>query len=254
MMEIVKSALDGLGVYQPLRHRYKRLREISRNLATTESHKLRIRLVPENELKAKLREAVSRLTRSDGEGQLGDYLEFGVYNGTSLSCMYEVATELGLEQMRFFGFDSFQGLPRDAHKEDGGIWVRGQFSCGIETTRAMLDERGVDRKRVILTKGFFVDTLNDRIVAAHGITKASIVMIDCDMYSSARTALRFIEKLIDKEAVVLFDDWTAGGLDQKNLGEKKAFIEFLDAHPEFSESDMGSYGMHSKVFHIVRQA
>jgi hypothetical protein len=79
-------------------------------------------------------------------------------------------------------------------------------------------------------------------------------MIDCDMYSSARTALRFVEKLIDKEAVVLFDDWTAGGLDQKNLGEKKAFIEFLDAHPEFSESDMGSYGMHSKVFHIVRQA
>jgi O-methyltransferase len=52
-------------------------------------------------------------------------------------------------------------------------------------------------------------------------------MVDCDIYTSARDALAFVEPMIGDYAVMLFDDWHAGGLAEQNLGEKRAFDEFL---------------------------
>ena len=119
-------------------------------------------------------------------------------------------------------------------------------------TRRFLTENGIDWDRVTLIKGWFDQTLNGGVVRKHSMRKASMLMVDCDTYSSTKTVLPFCAPLITDRAVVFFDDWFAGGLAEKNLGEKRAFDEFLAEHPEFSAEDFGDYGENSKVFIVSR--
>ena len=248
----LKPILDFLGIYRPLRYAYKRMRSELDKFMTSASALRARRLVPEIAFSEKLREAVAALTQDNRTEPFGDYLEFGVYNGTSLSCMYSVAEEIGLEQMSFYGFDSFEGLPKRANQDDEGLWVEGQYNCGIDVTQALLTERGIDWERVHLIKGWFSETLTDEMIDRNGIVKAAIVMVDCDNYASAAEALSFVEPLIRGQAVIIFDDWRAWDLDTKNMGEKRAFSEFLEAHPDLIARDLGSYSHDSQVFHVKR--
>lgn len=253
-----KRILRALRVYGPLRRcrplvrYYRRLSVLHERFTVSDDDIRSACLVPEKALRKKFREALIILTEAAPLASLGDYFEFGVYNGTSLSCMYKVASELGSDGMRFFGFDSFEGLPKGADMEDDGIWTPGRWRCPIEVTRASLTDRGVDWNRTFLVEGWFHDTLTERCRIEHQMEKASIVMIDCDLYSSTVDALRFIRPLIRNEAVLLFDDWYSSGLDEKNLGEKRAFGEFLDSNPGLIVTNMGSYSDNSQVFHVRR--
>jgi O-methyltransferase len=82
-------------------------------------------------------------------------------------------------------------------------------------------------------------------------------MIDCDMYSSTKDALNFCTKLIKDEAIIFFDGWNRFNLAEKNLGEKKAFTEFLNENPQFKAEEFGSYSYklkeNGKVFKIIKQ-
>jgi hypothetical protein len=118
-----------------------------------------------------------------------------------------------------------------------------------------LDQQGIDWKRVSLVKGFYEDTLTEELIAELGLHKVSLIMIDCDLYSSAKEALDFCEPLILDEAVVFFDDWNP--LAKANKGEKRAFDEFLQEHPEFEAVAMGVYDYTpgdqcGKVFRVSR--
>lgn len=246
----LKRPLQWLGLYRPLRKLWVVYFD---NLVM--KHRIRTgrRLVPEKAFTAKIREAMAALTGNSGPEQLGDYLEFGVYNGTSLSCMYQVTAELGYNHVRLFGFDSFEGLPSRAAKEDENVWMSKQFKCDIEFTREFLNSKNVNWKQVKLIKGWFSETLNEKFIQDNNIKKASIIMIDCDLYSSSLDALRFCEPLIRDEAIILFDDWYSGGLADKNQGEKRAFSEFLEKNPHFDVAPFGSYSDNSLAFRITRR-
>jgi predicted O-methyltransferase YrrM len=218
-------------------------------------HKVRnrIRLVPEKALTDKYIEILQLLANRNGVSSLGDYLEFGVYNGTSLTCMHKVLDELGYGGIRLFGFDSFEGLPDTAMQDDDGHWYPGQFYCDYETTRKVLSLENVDWNRTFLIKGWFGDTLTDDLIRNYNMTQASVIMIDCDMYLSAKEALDFCAPLIQKEAVILFDDWYSGNrLADRNLGEKRAFDEFLMENPAFNAKALNSYTDNAKVFLITQ--
>ena len=204
------------------------------------------RLVPERSLEQKYVEALRLLAQSEPAGALGDYLEFGVYIGSSLACAFRAFNEVGARKVRLFGFDSFQGLPADATAE--GVWAEGEFRMDQRFTRRFLRDRGVDMERVTLVKGWFSETLNDETAQRHSIRKASLIMVDCDIYASTKPVLAFCAPLIADRAVVFFDDWFSGGLAERNEGEKRAFEEFLATHPEFRADDFGDYGSNSKVF------
>jgi hypothetical protein len=210
-------------------------------------------VLPTEALKQKQREALQYLVNQSGVENLGDYLEFGVFSGTSIRCMYQVSQELGLEQMRLFGFDSFEGMPNVAATEDEGTWTPGQFKFGIEFTKGILTAKGIDWNRVFLIKGWFSDTLTPALREQYQIKKASILMVDCDLYSSTVDVLAFCEPLIGDEAVIFFDDWHSNNLAEKNLGEKKAFHEFLQAHPHFTVREFGTYAEHAACFIVTRQ-
>jgi len=88
-------------------------------------------IVLPNELEPKYASAWRCLQRM--EVVPGDYLDFDVSRGTSLACMHRVVTRLSLDNVRLFGFDSFEGMPSNAAWEDLGVWRPGQFALrGIQ--------------------------------------------------------------------------------------------------------------------------
>jgi len=209
--------------------------------------------VPEAAFRALLNRGLTQLVDELGANALGDYLEFGVYNGTSLVSTFRETEALGLRRMRLFGFDSFQGLPEAAAHEDEGKWKPGAWRSELEFTQAVLDYEGVDRSRVTLVPGWFNETCTPETARRLGITKASVIMVDCDIYSSTKEALNFCTPLIGDKALVLFDDWHTGQLAAKNLGERKAFEEWLADHPEFEATPFGTYRVKSETFMVRRR-
>ncbi len=187
-------------------------------------------------------EILERLAEHEGgSAAIGDYLEFGVFYGASMACMHRASVRIGAHNMRLFGFDSFEGLPPETEGDSDDAWVPGQFSADEEVCRAMLTRAGVDWQRTVLVKGWFTDTLTPGFIAAHGIEKVSVVMVDSDIYASAREALTFCAPLLASTSVIVFDDWHSFGLSDRNLGEKLAFDEFLAENPSIRATDIGTY-------------
>jgi O-methyltransferase len=213
----------------------------------------RPRLVPEPQLRGLLSRALRALMDRHGRESLGDYLEFGVYNGTSLTCMYRELVALDLPRVRLFGFDSFKGFPPSAAHEDEGRWQPGRCHSPLDFTTAVLEAEGVDPSRLTLVPGWFSDTLKNATSRRHQITKASVVMVDCDLYSSTKEALEFCAPLITDEAVVIFDEWRVSRFPDKTLGEKKAFLEFLEERRCFSAVPFGQYAERSQAFLVARK-
>jgi hypothetical protein len=210
--------------------------------------------VPPEALRQTYRDGLSLLVERNGHESVGDYLEFGVFVGTSMSCMHDALVQEGLDHVRMFGFDSFEGLPGDAASDDTQAFNPGQFRAPLEAARANLMAKGVDLDRVELVKGWFDDSLSPELILRHDIHKASVIMVDCDLYSSTKTALDFCAPLIKGEAVILFDDWWPATLGVRNVGERRAFEEFLAAHPGLSATELESYQPEAaKVFLLTQQ-
>jgi O-methyltransferase len=209
-------------------------------------------LVPERELEERYRDALNRLAQAAKPDDVGDYLEFGVYVGTSLLCMHRASKALGFESLRLFGFDSFQGLPEVTATEAPGVWQPGWYRAEYSLVRDHLTRNGIDWDRTTLVPGWFDETLIPGLAQQLGIKKAGIIMIDCDIYSAALTALAFCAPLIRDRAVVFFDDWGPGGLAAKGLGESRAFGEFLAGNPDLRAEELPPYSDDSKVFFVTR--
>lgn len=216
----------------------------------TKDENYKLPLVPAAALTDRLEE-ILHLLQSQTSAQIGDYAEFGVYNGTSMGCMFDALSRLRLDRIQLFGFDSFMGLPPEASQEDGGVWKPGQFACPKQVTIENLSARGVPLNRVHLVEGWYRDTLG-LSPDDYGIERVSVVMMDCDAYSSARLALAFIHPVLANVAAIAFDDWKLNDLDIKGMGEFRAFNEFLSHHAELSIETLPGYNRKSKIF-ILRK-
>lgn len=179
--------------------------------------------------------------------EFGDYIEFGVSQGTSMACMHRVLTKLKLNNVRLFGFDSFEGMPESAAVEDEGTWTPGQFASTIEETKDFLNKENVGWHRTFLIKGWFENTLNTQTTERYGIRKASIIMVDCDIYSAAKASLNYSLPLIEDHAVVFFDDWR----DDAKFGEFRAFSEFLNENKWLRSEEIGTYHPTGKIFSVT---
>jgi len=146
---------------------------------------------------------LSQIPRGDG----GLFLEFGVYKGDSINRFAELRPDV-----HWYGFDSFEGLPE--------AWTlgarKGAFSIGAALPPV--------RDNVTLIKGFFEDTL-PAFVAEHREAKVSFIHIDCDLYSSTKTVLDYLEHMLRPGCIIVFDEYFnyPGWADQ----EYKAFSEFV---------------------------
>lgn len=184
---------------------------------------------------------------------IGDYLEFGVFNGGSMANMYLTAKKLNVK-MRFFGFDAFEGLPKESEKEDDGVWEKGFYACSFEKMKECLKRKNIDPKKITWIKGWYNKTLNQKTAKKYKLDNLGIVFIDCDTYSSSKTVLDFIGPLISKPLIICLDDWKLNDLDVKGMGEYKSFNEFLEKNTHLKAKEIKSYNRKSKSFLIFPRA
>lgn len=208
-----------------------------------------VNLVPPEKLRTFFADCIARLQKIKGS-YIGDYLEFGVFNGSSIGSMYLAAKTAGLTTTRFFGFDAFQGLSAGAEKEDDGVWKKGFYACSFLKMQECLRRRNINPDEINWVQGWYNETLNTATIRQHNIQKIGIVFIDCDTYSSSKAVLDFIGPLLTEPAILCFDDWKLNDLDIKEMGEYKSFNEFLDNHPNLEATEIPSYNRKSKSFLI----
>lgn len=241
MKTFLKNSLNVIGVLSPLR-KIKNKYLYPRGIGSWWP------LIPEKEFCSSVKLAIEKLLENETDDALGNYLEFGVSRGTSMSAVFHVLKELKLDQVQLIGFDSFEGMPKDSEKEG---WATGQYHSTIKATTNYLKDKNVDMARVHLVKGWFSDTLSEKTKRDLNITKASIIMVDCDIYSASKTALNFCFPLIKDHAIIIFDDW-GWTEDAGIVGQKEAFDEVLQQYPYFSASPLLNYIPQSRVFLLSR--
>lgn len=186
------------------------------------------------------------------QGPAGDYCEFGMYRGYCFWHMQREAKALGLTGMRFFGFDSFAGLPKpegvDASSDE---FKEGDYACDRATVERYLSRYGVDWQKTHLIEGFFDRSLQPELRPALGIKPIAMALIDCDLYESTVPVLAFLLPLLQDGTRLLFDDWNCYDADD-NRGERLAVREFLAANPNLSFEPLRPFGWHGQSF-VVRK-
>jgi O-methyltransferase len=121
-----------------------------------------------------------------------DYLEFGVAAGDSMRAWCDLNRN---PESRFFGFDTFKGLPEDWTKnKPTGTFGRG----GIPPEIA--DER------VSFIKGLFQSTLYD-FLNQFTPQRRLVVHIDCDIYSGALFCLAVLDRIMVPGSLLIFDEF-----------------------------------------------
>jgi O-methyltransferase len=184
----------------------------------------------------------------------GDYCEFGVFKGYSFWKAQHEAKKHHLP-CRFFGFDSFVGLPAigGVDQTNHGEFRAGQYEC---SQRRVVDNLhaagGVDWGRTFLIPGFYGESLTQELIARHRIRKVGVALIDCHLYSSTVEVLRFLQGLIGDKTVLIMDDWSCFDADD-DRGQRRAMREFLRTQPRLTLEPLFSYGSYSQVF-LVRES
>jgi O-methyltransferase len=140
------------------------------------------------------------------KGNPVDYLEFGVFRGDSIR--YWTTINRSAES-RFFGFDSFEGLPE--------VWgkTRKKGDFNLEGNMPVIND-----ERVRFVKGWFDKTV-ESFAAKFEPRNRLVLHLDADLYSSTMLALVFFNKWMGAGTILIFDEFS----DRQH--EFKAFRDFL---------------------------
>ena len=178
----------------------------------------------------------------------GDYLEFGVFDGRTLTLAYHT---LSSAVNRFFAFDSFEGIigtldSENSHFEDGA------YFSNKATFWHNMKVANVNEKKIAAIQADFVTSLTPEILEQQDIQHVSAVHIDCDVYLPAKKALDFITDVISDGALLLFDDYDQLAANP-NKGERRALKEWLEENPHISVEEYRPYSIFCRSFIVHKQ-
>jgi len=158
----------------------------------------------------------------------GDYYEFGCHRCRTFRMALTEARKHSLSEMKFWAFDSFQGLPDPTTDTSVEIWKSGMLSTSVANFMGMVKEHGHYVENVKAVKGFYDISLTNELRKEFEDAgrKAMLINIDCDLYESAVPVFKFIEPLIQEGTVIYIDDLFAGYKGSPHKGVAKAFLEF----------------------------
>jgi O-methyltransferase len=136
-----------------------------------------------------------------------DYLEFGVAYGRTFKWWAENNTNA---ESKFYGFDTFEGLP-----EDWNLFKKGDMSAGGKLP-------DMDDNRAEFLVGLFQDTLPG-FLRTFKNDKRKVIHIDADLYTSTLFVLTSMAHLLRKDDIIIFDEFGVP------MHEFKAYMEFTKA-------------------------
>jgi len=137
-----------------------------------------------------------------------DYLEFGVSKGVSFK--WWLANNHNSES-RFFGFDTFTGLP-----EDWGPFKKGDMSANNEPP-------DIDDNRHQFIQGLFQQTLPE-FLKNKEFKNRKVIHMDADLYTATLYVLTSLAPYLKKGDIIMFDEFNVP------MHEFKAFTEFVSAY------------------------
>jgi hypothetical protein len=156
----------------------------------------------------------------------GYICEFGVFKGSTINLIAE-----NFPSHIIHGFDSFEGLPED--------WILTNEELvqkNIKHRKGTFSLRKLPnlKSNVMLHKGFFEESLPVWYKNQPNNFFISLLHIDCDLYSSSKFVLNFLNSNIKKNTIIVFDDFYRW--DNPKIykfweeGEYKALKEWIEIY------------------------
>ena len=96
--------------------------------------------------------------------------------------------------------------------------------------------------------GFYEDTL-PTMAATDEPTNIALAYVDCDLYSSTKAVLRFLEPRLKHGMIVAFDDYFCWSSSQLS-GERKALLEVAPGQEKWEWTPYLQFGWHGASFVI----
>lgn len=164
------------------------------------------------------------------EHQTGDYVEFGVFTGSSfchaIGCFSKHEKfNPNQSKTKFIGFHSFEGFGELEEFDKHPFYVDQNFNTNYLVVKKRVKKRAKGKYQFSLVEGYFEKTLIKR-PSEYGIENIRIAFIDSDTYSSSKLAFNFIKEVIKPGAHIIIDDFFSYNGDPQK-GVSLAFNEFL---------------------------
>ncbi len=121
-----------------------------------------------------------------------DYFEFGVFEGESIKYWADLNRHA---ESRFFGFDSFEGLPE--------AWNRDN-PAGFYSAHGKLPE--TDDRRIEFIVGWFQKSM-PAFLAAYQPKNPLVIHSDSDLYSSTLYSLTAMNAYMVPGTIIIFDEF-----------------------------------------------
>ena len=126
------------------------------------------------------------------------YFEMGVWYGSAIKSWNTLDSN---QESRYFGFDTFEGLPE--------VWegLTANAEVGTFDVGGSIDNVKISDKRVKLIQGLFQDTVPGFLADEYEATEGRRVLhIDSDLYSSALFCLTKFDHIMAVGDIIIFDE------------------------------------------------
>ena len=187
----------------------------------------------------------------------GYYMEFGVLNGESIIDAYR---QLRGHLTHVYGFDSFLGLPvltddDEIAGEKMPAYREGNFQSldKVSVAKVIQSNCRIPEDKLTLIEGFFEDSLpafDAQLLNDKG--PLLCCYIDCNLFSSTKIVLDFIEDKVVEGSWLFFDDYWCNRGSPK-LGQRRAISEWLANSSRVGLSDYGNFRGFGKAFIVYEK-
>ena len=172
----------------------------------------------------------------------GDYYEFGVFRGRSMSLVFKrlraSLPKKYFKPMRFVAFDSFQGLPQSHDTATPAHYHQGAYAAPRRLFERNMRRVGLRGDKLVVVPGFYDQSLNAPETQAQlQASKVALCYIDCDIYESTVSALDFLTDRLQQGSMLVLDDWNRHRVSD-SFGLRRAVKEWLGRNPHIRLTQM----------------
>ena len=183
----------------------------------------------------------------------GDYLEFGVFTGSSFCHSIRCFKQLikfnpNIFNTKFYGFDSFAGFGALDEEDKHPFYKDDHFPASLSKVEQRV-KRVAGNVAFQLVPGFFNESLKDGPQKMQ-IEKARVIFIDSDTFVSASQALSFCSSIIQTGTFIVLDDYFSYK-GREDRGVRRAFDEFTSkgkGQGPYKVRQVFTYGMGGVVY------